>query len=141
MQFVMHDLKRTLGQFKPLMNPEHAHIHALAAATGALPGQAGDNFIRRQQGLLGALMIGAGFLDCRWRTCLWLFSGSGFLFGRLKRAVLGRRLVGIAGIAIQRFLQSENLLLKRKVFLPQFVHQLDQTLDFGQGVRKAFLKR
>ena len=51
-------------------------------------------------------------------------------------------------MAIQRFLQSEHLplkrsdcLAKRKVFLPQFVHQLDQTLDFGKGVRKAFLKR
>ena len=144
----MHDLKKTLGQFKPLMNPEHAHIHALAAAAGARPGQAGDYFIWRQQGLLGALMIGAEFLGSGRGTSFGLLPGSGFLFGRLKRAVQGRGLVGIGGIAMQAFPQGENLLLERndfltehKVFLPQFSHTLHQALVFGKGVRKAFLKR
>ena len=139
MHLEMHDPQKTLGQFNPLMKPKRAHIHVLMAAAGTRPGQAGDNFVRRQVRLTGSFMIGAGFPGGGWGAFCCLAPGSAFLLGRFKQTVLGRRLVGIGGIAIQRFLQGEILLAQheilllerndcltqRKVFLPQFVHQFD----------------
>ena len=152
----MHDLKEALGQFNPLMHPALAHIHALEAAAGAGPGQAGDDGIRGQQLLSGALVIGSGFFGGGSSASFGFLPGRiGLLLGRLKGAVLGRRLVGVFGVAIQAFLQSEIFLTKRsdflfegnefltqrKVFLTQFVHQPGQPLVFGEALRKELHKR
>ena len=69
-----------------------------------------------------------------------LTGGIARLLGWLERIVLGRRLIGIGGIAIQAFAQSENLLFESNNFLTQFIHQLDQSLIFGKDGRKTLLK-
>ena len=150
----MHDIPGTIAQFKPLMHPELAHFFVLVTAARARLDCAGESFIRRQYLLTGALMIGPGLFGGGWSAffgCLLLAGGTGLfllLLGRPERTVLGRRLVGIGGIAVQAFAQGEIFLLESNVFLlegddflPLLVHQFGQTLVFGKADLKNFLKR
>ena len=91
--------------------------------------------------LLGALMVGPGLFAAGLGPSLGrLTRGVARLLGRLERGVLGRRLIGIGGIAIQTFAEGEILLLESNNFPTQFVHQLDQPLVLGKASRKTFLK-
>ena len=99
----MHHPNGILAQFDPLMRLALAQIHALeTAARGARPGQAGDDFVRLEQWLAGALMIGSGLLGFAFGAFFGFPSDRISLFlGLPEGAVLGRRLVGVGGILIQ----------------------------------------